>query len=863
MALNLFVGSGGDNVHGEFGDAQEWNRPPSQPPAGYPGGLTIGQLVDAWLQQNPGETADVCDVLLRYTALNLQARRQALIDYVSNQLIGEVTLVSGDPRYPQRSLSERLANAGILPMFGFPTRTRYLYHERPRSAREWPPEDVIDRDLDIAVSQFAPGSETVKDGLVHTAAGVVDYVPQGNTVTEEQNPLGPPIPVGLCARCQAVDGSLPPAPSCPVCGATTAQNPGYRIIDIAQPTGFCTWFQRGPRDFDGAFEWTPRASRPKMGVVPLPMNNARNFVVGADQQSIYIVNDNDGRLFSFERVNQGETWVTRGALDKIGVANPPIAPGTATDRALGSIKPTDVLVLGVQNWPVGTVSSPTALGTRAALFSFGFLLRRAAADRLDIHERELRVGLRVLPDPFSQIAGQVFISDSLENGAGYSSLLGTTAEMEELLRFVLGQNDPSFYDVLVGPPHRMQCRTSCPDCLRDFTNLTLLVMPAGMGDHLRLELHAIPATSPSTYERMRMCFLQAAFARAPETHEFILGNPLAWLGAAYHEVLARLHHREAQGSTLDDKIVQLWNAAVTKQYDKTRAHPLDRRFGSPETWPRYFAAAAITTIRAREVARRPATRQQATKAPGTSSSNLVEQHLVAFEGKLVGRPDAVRNGEVIDYKTGELLDGDDPTALKESYVRQLRLYAVLAHQSLGWWPHHGVLAPMTGASVHIELSPTECLGEATKAVALLDHYNDLIKQGTDALALASPSPTACNSCAFQILCQAFWRHPGPASGPTHNSRVVEGIVPSSPTPIQEGAAYTLTLDIGAGTEPPRQTSLAPLSPLIHERITRISPNDQVRAVGLRPLPDGSLSPTIRTVVARVAELPHVTAAVHA
>ena len=69
-------------------------------------------------------------------------------------------------------------------------------------AYQWPPDGIVDRDLDIAISQFAPASETVKDGVIHTAVGVVDYQPQGNSVVEQANPLGPPIPIGMCRRCQ-------------------------------------------------------------------------------------------------------------------------------------------------------------------------------------------------------------------------------------------------------------------------------------------------------------------------------------------------------------------------------------------------------------------------------------------------------------------------------------------------------------------------------------------------------------------------------------------------------------------------------------------------------------------------------------
>ena len=477
-ALNLFPSGGTGSVHGEFGNASDWNQTPAQPSVGIPPATTTAQLVQSWIQQNANQAGRICDVLLSYTDPVLQAQRQALIDYCRNDIVPEVSAVSIDPRYTQTALSERLANAGVLPMFGFPTRIRYLFHDPPRRAYPWPPDDVVDRELDIAISQFAPGAETVKDGLIHTAVGVVDYQPQGANILERPNPLGPPIAVGLCSACQAVDSRQPPATSCPVCGATAQQNPGYTITNLAQPAGFRTWYGRS-RDFDGVFEWTPRASRPKMGVTPFPVNRRANFEVGADRETVYVVNDNDGRLFEFEKLAQGETWVTRLALANVGVNNPTFDAGTPSDpRALVCVKMTDVMVLGIQNWPTGIRKSPAGdqgLGMRAALYSFGFLLTRAAADRLDVHERELKVGLRVLQDPMGDIVGQVFVSDSLENGAGYASLLGQPAETEALLRYMLGQPTPTFYAFLVSQQHAgpgpNACTTSCPDCLRDFSNL--------------------------------------------------------------------------------------------------------------------------------------------------------------------------------------------------------------------------------------------------------------------------------------------------------------------------------------------------------------------------------------------------------
>ena len=56
-------------------------------------------------------------------------------------------------------MSERLANAGFLPMFGFPT--KYVYYMK--KPIRLPAQNVIDRNLDLAITEFAPGSEIIKD----------------------------------------------------------------------------------------------------------------------------------------------------------------------------------------------------------------------------------------------------------------------------------------------------------------------------------------------------------------------------------------------------------------------------------------------------------------------------------------------------------------------------------------------------------------------------------------------------------------------------------------------------------------------------------------------------------------------------
>jgi DEAD/DEAH box helicase domain-containing protein len=57
-----------------------------------------------------------------------------MLDWVRTGLPDAISRHAGLPRYTQDALSELLANAGLLPMFGFPTRVRPLFTFWPRRA---------------------------------------------------------------------------------------------------------------------------------------------------------------------------------------------------------------------------------------------------------------------------------------------------------------------------------------------------------------------------------------------------------------------------------------------------------------------------------------------------------------------------------------------------------------------------------------------------------------------------------------------------------------------------------------------------------------------------------------------------------
>lgn len=467
-----------DSVHGEFGPVSNW-------PAARP-------RIEEFLLGKKGLEAinQVTECLITGTSWGADSEARRAIglkmrDFSQKELLPEIDRVVADDRFTETALSERLASAGILPMFGFPTRVRLLFTTLPRQGNPWPPEHgTVDRELDIAISQFAPGSETVKDKRVYTAAGVADLFPAGPTVGVRPG-LTPPLldannlpignsPVGVCRSCQAMvrfeQNSAPPlgeqAPGvqeCPICGQNTMQ-----VIDAREPKSF---FCGSSHDFDGTFEWMPRASRPMIYVSPDTMYgiDGTNVKLHSSATEVISINDNGGQggfdlaPVSLPRANGAGAYATRDDY-KVSEST------TAYRIALLSRRYTDVMIIDLAEWPNGIYADPRTVEGRAAWYSFAFLLRTCAATLLDVDLQELQAGIRTLIGPEGP-RGQAFLSDTLENGAGYCRWLAADENFTALLASVCDLDEGQVASKWTHPEHALRCDTSCNDCLRDFRNM--------------------------------------------------------------------------------------------------------------------------------------------------------------------------------------------------------------------------------------------------------------------------------------------------------------------------------------------------------------------------------------------------------
>ena len=445
----------GRSVHGEFGLLEDWN--------------THRDDVARILASSEALHRALASALAVGAAPAIRSQVEELVRYYSTDgvhtILERVDEAVAIPS-TQSDLSQHLAEQGILPMFGFPTRVRNMFLRRPQRAYPWPPNNSVDRQLDLAISEFAPGGETVRDKQVHTAVGLAAYRPAGNHVITE-NPLTRTQQISFCRRCGSVRRRPGGAPiACDVCSAS---QPEFAAFQMAEPAGFRSAFRSS--DFDGSYGPSARATTPRIApdLVGMSSHSVDNAVSLSGPGDVFIINDNAGHLYRFAPDDEG-SWLSLELKDDDDVwkkLNPFIKGSPKLDQtwtgALGMAKRTDLLLLGLKTPVPGLDLLPFDPARRGAWYSLAFLLRAVASRVLDVGLNELNAGYSVRFVDGVQHT-EAFLADSLENGAGYCTHLGKPSELQGFLNFAA-----QFGDELAKPPHD-ECDSSCPDCLRDFSN---------------------------------------------------------------------------------------------------------------------------------------------------------------------------------------------------------------------------------------------------------------------------------------------------------------------------------------------------------------------------------------------------------
>lgn len=434
------------SVHGTFGEVGDW--------AGRRDDVSL------WLGSDPA-VATVVERFCAHTGLSEGERADMLAWVREGGLIEAIDSAVVRDGQATRELSELLATHGVLPMFGFPTRVRNLVRARPKALGQLDEVTVSDRPLGQAISMFSPGAKIVRDGALHVVAGFAFWKPEHGQM-RPVDPLGSPHRIGQCDQCTGTFVS-PETEQCGVCGST------LRVFDMYQPKGFRTDYRF--RDYDDESDESPSAGMPSISIADRPNVEARllgGLVTIYEQARLLHVNDNRGRLFTIGRNSDGSVLVDEPDLFGDVKGWPPSDLPTIGKVAIGELRTTDVLTVGLSTShapgglvPYNSARLPAGL---PAYWSLAEVLRRGAKRLLDIDPGELVFGLY----PTSAGAMTVFIADALDNGAGYATELGKEHNFTRLLtdtRQLLAEE-------WNGATHRT-CNSSCIDCLRSYDNRAL------------------------------------------------------------------------------------------------------------------------------------------------------------------------------------------------------------------------------------------------------------------------------------------------------------------------------------------------------------------------------------------------------
>lgn len=434
--------SGAPSTHGRFGTVRQWfglDESVARP---------NNEAVRAWLRRSP-EVTRVLDRFITHTGLSA-ADHETMRKWLQNRLADEIDRVATDPIYNQKLLSERLANAGLLPMFGFPTKVRTLYYDPPQSDRV---EVVADRALDLAVSMFSPGNAVIKDGWSYLVDGFVALDPLAPSGRPKRlaNPLGSSVEIERC-RCGYASRATPDGGRCPVCNERTARSQLY------QPSGFRAssrddHVRRNAGSGTGAADlaWTDLGRRTNV------VDSVKVWQL--EQAQLIVVNNNRGREFQFFDDRFGS----------VGVQPTGDSSRSSRQGVIGDIRTTDAVMLmldkvRLQGGVVNTHPDECPAG-RSAMQSFAEALKLGCQAELDIQPQELSGGVQSRLSPQGIRTAAVYLADTLENGAGYAVELAQGSILRRALAAIADG-----LSVQWQAHDHSACDSSCADCLRSWDN---------------------------------------------------------------------------------------------------------------------------------------------------------------------------------------------------------------------------------------------------------------------------------------------------------------------------------------------------------------------------------------------------------
>ena len=466
-------------IHGEFDKTENWPEHASKIKTWFETSPVVGEIAESL---NNFASKDIKDILISY--VKDTATKEGLFEKI-NEAVSDISI-------NKEFLSEQLAEKGILPMFGMPTRSRNFHHLlRGKTC------STIDREETVAITDFAPGAVRTKDKRIYTSIGFTADIPDNyQAIPLTRNPLGQVKWMKKCRECENVlvtDLEPQNQDQCiknPIekgCGAiNTDSNKVIDVFKIASPLGYRSNLKPG-KDADEENEFNIGTS----GISFSENSSSRSNIIGDtnleyafnEKANVYRLSDRGGKLFrgklgnhSAKRLNN--QWIDERYIGELGQGFE--KQGDFEEFALSSQKITNSFSLKPHETQEGILLSTVLesyplqkTSLKAAYYSAAFIFRKMIAKELDIDPIELEISNLQADEDINNISvAKIIYSDELVNGSGFSKWVvdnGLTMFIKEL-KSINNSRESILLDLM--KEEHQSCDSAGYCCLHDYRNMS-------------------------------------------------------------------------------------------------------------------------------------------------------------------------------------------------------------------------------------------------------------------------------------------------------------------------------------------------------------------------------------------------------
>jgi len=393
-------------------------------------------------------------------------------------------------------MAQKLAENGILPMYGMPSSNTSFYHGFDNVQKK--EISTIQRDNFTALTQFAPGTERTKDKRIYRSIGFVEnlhvneqrgnYTIQGRGDCFNENKI-----TYLCKECNFFEckdiSDDPNHDECPECGCE--EDNIFIRSRLKQPNGFIADIEEVDDKKDSK-PTTTSAVTYLEGAEDLfkssEINIEKVFKDGKSSKS-WTINNNKGKLFRGYGFTENNSYKNDIGRDyKIWSTKIPEDQENDSrieEIAIGFSKYSDYLFLSPQKISTSIINYPSILdpsiqragrddlnysilghqGVRATFYSCAFLLRKAFTFDVDINIDEIEFINYSIKDNKPQFK----FGDTLPNGSGFTREFNL--KIEQLIRQFIGKETQNHFVKKLFDESHKHCNDSCHLCLNDYRTL--------------------------------------------------------------------------------------------------------------------------------------------------------------------------------------------------------------------------------------------------------------------------------------------------------------------------------------------------------------------------------------------------------